>query len=173
MNYISCLDLSPGIALKSIQDCVIQLSMQEVVFGAQISIETFLLFFRDIIIQHSLREGLVQADSLREALRQPIHRKKERFFLLFTHIRVKQLVWFFPTSTINQPSTCLKEEKKRRNSLLAFFFFFCKYELSIKETKKRKKKTQNKQFWPLNIKILSSSLAQIYCFHVDAIFRLL
>lgn len=93
MNYISCLDLSPGIALKSIQDCVIQLSMQEVWrFGAQISIETFLLFFRDIIIQHSLREGLVQADSLREALRQPIHRKKERFFLLFTHIRVKQLV---------------------------------------------------------------------------------
>lgn len=92
MNYISCLDLSPGIALKSIQDCVIQLSMQEVVFGAQISIETFLLFFRDIIIQHSLREGLVQADSLREALRQPIHRKKECFFLLFTHIRVKQLV---------------------------------------------------------------------------------
>lgn len=139
MNYISCLDLSPGIALKSIQDCVIQLSMQEVVFGAQISIETFLLFFRDIIIQHSLREGLVQADSLREALRQPIHRKKERFFLLFTHIRVKQLVWFFPTSTINQPSTCLKEEKKKE---IAYwhFFFFCKYELSIKETKKKEKR---------------------------------
>lgn len=172
MNYISCLDLSPGIALKSIQDCVIQLSMQEVVFGAQISIETFLLFFRDIIIQHSLREGLVQADSLREALRQPIHRKKERFFLLFTHIRVKQLVWFFPTSTINQPSTCLKEEKKKE---IAYwhFFFFVNMNCQSKRQKKRKKKTQNKQFWPLNIKILSSSLAQIYCFHVDAIFRLL
>lgn len=136
MNYISCLDLSPGIALKSIQDCVIQLSMQEVVFGAQISTETFLLFFRDIIIQHSLREGLVQADSLREALRQPIHRKKERFFFCLPILGSNNLCDFFPTSTINQPSTCLKEEKKR-NSLLAFFF--CKYELSIKETKKKKK----------------------------------
>lgn len=103
MNYISCLDLSPGIALKSIQDCVIQLSMQEVVFGAQISIETFLLFFRDIIIQHSLREGLVQADSLREALRQPIHRKEERFFFCLPILGSNNLCDFFqPPPSINQ-----------------------------------------------------------------------
>lgn len=146
MNYISCLDLSPGIALKSIQDCVIQLSMQEVVFGAQISIETFLLFFRDIIIQHSLREGLVQADSLREALRQPIHRKKERFFLLFTHIRVKQLVWFFPTSTINQPSTCLKEEKKKEIAYWHFFFFFVNMNCQSKRQKKEKRKPRINSF---------------------------
>lgn len=146
MNYISCLDLSPGIALKSIQDCVIQLSMQEVVFGAQISIETFLLFFRDIIIQHSLREGLVQADSLREALRQPIHRKKERFFLLFIHIRVKQLVWFFPTSTINQPSTCLKEEKKKEIAYWHFFFFFVNMNCQSKRQKKEKRKPRINSF---------------------------
>lgn len=145
MNYISCLDLSPGIALKSIQDCVIQLSMQEVVFGAQISIETFLLFFRDIIIQHSLREGLVQADSLREALRQPIHRKKERFFLLFTHIRVKQLVWFF-SNLHHQSTKHLLKRRKKKEIAYWHFFFFVNMNCQSKRQKKEKRKLRINSF---------------------------
>ena len=59
LHYISCLDLSLGIALRSIAGWVTQLSAWEVVFGAKISVKTS-LFFPDIIIPQNYQESALK-----------------------------------------------------------------------------------------------------------------
>lgn len=80
LHYISCLDLSLGISRRSISGWVIQLSVWEVVFGAQISVETPLLFFRDIIIPQNYLENVVEklkrGQGLRRAGNQPVNRDR-------------------------------------------------------------------------------------------------